>query len=98
WISFGTIERHSVFRGVSPAFAIVVNQVFNLGVRPKGDSVRLVFVMLLLASQTLGQAQSNSQSGTVEFYTTQAPGRLGALVIYRDNQRLGEVTPDQSVR
>ena len=57
----------------------------------------VVGLILLLAPLVLGQAQSNPENGIVEFYTTPST-RPQALAIYSGDQRLGEVTLNQSVR
>src|SRR5687768_1034459 len=60
---------------------------------------RIVLLILLLAPTIWGQAPSDSQNGVIEFYTTQSPTpRSGPLVIYVNDQRVGEVALHQTVR
>jgi hypothetical protein len=60
---------------------------------------RIVVLILLLAPTIWGQAPIDSQNGVIEFYTTQSANpRTGALVIYVNEQRVGEVAPHQTVR
>jgi Zn-dependent protease with chaperone function len=59
----------------------------------------LAVVILLLATQVWGHAQSDPGDGIIEFYTTKSSsGRTEGPVVYSEDRKLGEITNHQIVR
>src|SRR5262249_36764506 len=59
---------------------------------------RLRSVILLFALQPLALAQTATQDSIITFYTTDAPGRAGASIVYANGKEIGEVTYGQFIR
>jgi len=55
-------------------------------------------VILLLSAEVSGWAQTDFHNGVVEFYTTPSSARPESIVIYSGDQRLGEVSVNQSLQ
>src|SRR5262245_25932995 len=64
----------------------------------RGNKKMIGLLSLLLLIQMPAAAQQNSQTAVLVFYTLESSQRGGPPSIYRDNQKVGEVSKVQLLR